>query len=291
MQIVRLSDGLGNQLFQYAFALALAEAKGVEVRLDLTWFPEFGGRLRKAVRRPYGLGVYPLSLPPATPQQVRRAMYGGGLAGVLRFLFHRKSGVLKECDFTGFDSLTDNRLLRGFWQQAAFAESVRPRLLRELTLPESAVNEANRALLAEIDACGEHAVCVHIRRGDYVREDSQKVHGLYSVDYYRRAETYLAERLGHPLHLFLFSDDPDWVRENYRSDFPITHVCVNPPNAPQADINLMRHCRHAIIANSTFSWWGAWLIEHPERIVIAPSQWRADGTDTTGLLPGNWVRM
>ncbi len=288
MNIVRLTDGLGNQLFQYAYAVALQYQTGRQVLLDRSWFPEYGGKLRKAVPRPYALGVYKLRLPMATRLQTEELIYGKGLSGAIRKLLHKKTGLLQGERLADPLSCADNCVVRGFFQQARFAEKVRSQLLEDLSIPETSLNQANRNMLAAMHEQGEKTVCVHIRRGDYVREDTQQVHGLCAADYYARAEALIAEKTGHPLHLFIFSDDPDWVRQNYKSKHPFTCVDINSAADGYRDINLMRHCRHAITANSTFSWWGAWLIDNPDKIVVAPQQWRADGSDTSGLLPDSW---
>ncbi len=291
MNIVRLTDGLGNQLFQYAFALALQHHTGRQVLLDRSWFPEFGGKLRKAVPRPYAMGVYKLSLPMSTQKQTRELIYGTGLAGMVRQLLHNKKGQIQGERLAEPLACPDDCVVRGFFQQARFAESVRTRLLQDLSIPHTGLNQANRNMLAAIQEQGDKAVCVHIRRGDYVREDTQQVHGLCAADYYARAEELIAEKIGSPLHLFIFSDDPDWVRQNYKSKHPFTCVDINSAADGYRDINLMSHCRHAITANSTFSWWGAWLIDNPAKVVVAPAQWRADGTDTAGLLPDSWFTV
>lgn len=291
MNVVQLTDGLGNQLFQYAFAVALQNHTGRNVLLDCSWFPEFGGKLRKAVPRPYALGGYDLSLVVASQRLTQELIYGKGMQGWLRKLLHIKRGLIKGDSVPNPLECADNYVIKGFFQQARYAESVRERLLRDLTLPDAGLPQSNLAILESIRSQGERAVCVHIRRGDYTTAHSQQVHGLCSADYYRRAEEYIATRTNKPLHLFIFSDDPDWVRENYHTPHPFTCVSVNSAADGFRDINLMSHCRHAIIANSSFSWWGAWLIANPQKMVVAPQQWRADGFDTSGLLPDSWMAL
>ncbi len=293
--VVQLSDGLGNQLFQYAFALALSRKTGKKVLLDVSWFPEFGGRLRKATPRHFGLGVYQLSLPYAVPGSAQQVIYGTGLLGWLREKLHRRRHFLREREADlSLDKLSELPVpvvLRGFYQQACYAESVREELLREYSLDDATLNAANAEMLAAIRAAGDSAVMVHIRRGDYLNPNVNAVHGTCGAEYYRRAEAQLQEKLGKPLHLFVFSDDPAWVRENYKTDNQITLVSVNGPDDAHLDINLMRHCAHAITANSTFSWWGAWLISNPARMVVSPAAWFADGRETAGLLPTGWMTL
>ncbi len=293
--IVQLSDGLGNQLFQYAFALALSRQAGHPVMLDVSWFPEFGGRLRKATPRRFGLGVYQLSLPYVVPGTPDCMVYGTGFLGWLRKKLHRRRNYLRERDadlsLEKLSSLPVPVVLRGFYQKACYAESVRADLLREYALDEAGLNAANAEMLAAIRAAGPRAVMVHIRRGDYLNPNVAAVHGSCGAEYYQKAEALLEEQLGGPLHLFVFSDDPEWVLANYRTRNEMTPVAVNGPDDAHLDINLMRHCAHAIIANSTFSWWGAWLIDGPGKQVVAPASWFADGRQVEGLLPREWVVM
>lgn len=292
MNIVQLTDGLGNQLFQYAFALALQKASGREILLDKSWFPEFGGMLRKATPRSYGMGCYSLRLPISSPAATNAFIYGTGILGKLRRLLHCKKRIVKEASMTECPlKCADNTVLKGFYQQACYAESVRPYLMEDLSINENVLNSENSRILAAIKEQGDRAVCVHIRRGDYVNPENLQVFGVCSAEYYAKAEALIAEKVGKDLHLFIFSDDPMWVKENYKTMFPFTCVDINSADSAHLDINLMRHCSHAIIANSTFSWWGAWLIDSPSKVVIAPSAWRADGASVSGLIPNDWITI
>lgn len=294
MKVVRITDGLGNQMFQYAFALALQKMTGDEVCLDRSWFPEYGGKLRCAVRRIFGLGVYQLSINEYVDAKVSNELiYGKGLVGKMNKMLHCRPGLLRE----GRQLLTlpelgsyvgKNRVFRGFFQQACYAEFAREDLLKEFSIDDSVLNAANLDMLEQIRAAGETAVSVHVRRGDYVNASTQSVFGLCSPDYYKRATRLIAEKTGKPLHLFVFSDDPEWVRNEFRADFPLTPVSINSPDDGHLDINLMRHCRHAVTANSTFSWWGAWLIPHEDAVVVSPERWFVSSGKAAGLQPERW---
>lgn len=293
MILIRLSDGLGNQLFQYAYALCVQQC-GAEVGLDRSWFPEFGlNTLKNATPRAYALGPYSLSLPLAPLELADKLTYGGGLLAPLRRLLHKRPGMLREgrqdTEPARVAALREDKYIRGFFQEARFPEMVRPALLKDLRLQEESLNTANREILAQIRSC--NAVAVHIRRGDYLKANCIGVHGICSAEYYTKAVQRLTELTGQEPHLFVFSDDAAWVRENFRTPCPMTPVAINSGAEGHLDINLMRHCRHAIIANSTFSWWGAWLIENPDKVVIAPERWFADGRDVSAIYPSAWLRM
>lgn len=293
MILVRLSDGLGNQLFQYAYALCVQQC-GAEVQLDCSWFPEFGlNTLKNATPRAYALGPYSLRLPMAPLRMAEKLTYGSGLLAPLRRLLHQRPGLLREgrqnTEPARIAGIGADRLIRGFFQEARYPDMVRPALLEDLRLPEESLNAANREMLEQIRSC--NAVAVHIRRGDYLNADCIGVHGICSAEYYAKAVQRLAEQTGQEPHLFVFSDDAAWVRENFKSPCPVTPVAINSGADGHLDINLMRHCRHAVIANSTFSWWGAWLIENPGKLVIAPEHWFADGRDVSALYPPAWLQM
>lgn len=292
-QVVQLSDGLGNQLFQYAFALALKKHTNKAVMLDVSWFPEFGGKLRKATPRRYGLKAYQLTLPFVPLGYTDNTIYGTGLIGKFRKRLHlRKPAYIRERNvnlgLNNLSNLPTPAVIRGFFQRACYANTVRSQLLKDLKLSEESLNPQNRQMLQHIKEAGKKAVMVHIRRGDYLTPQVHAVHGSCDASYYRRAEELLEQKLGTPLHLFIFTDDPLWAKENYETTNEKTLVDINGVNEAHLDINLMRHCSHAIIANSTFSWWGAWLIEAPECNVIAPASWYADGRMAPGLIPDSW---
>ena len=148
----------------------------------------------------------------------------------------------------------------------------------------------NLEAAAEIGAC--NAVSLHVRRGDYAADPVvMAMHGVCSLDYYARAVEYVLERVSKPV-FFLFSDDPDWVRDHLKVRGSMRVVDQNGPDSGSEDLRLMVQCKHHIIANSTFSWWGAWLNANPDKLVIAPKRWFADGSlNTSDLLPTNWVKM
>ena len=134
-------------------------------------------------------------------------------------------------------------------------------------------------------------VFVHVRRGDYVTNaKASKQHGICDIDYYRQAIFYMQKRIRDP-HFYVFSDDMDWVKQELGPLLqPATYVEGNRARDSWQDMFLMSHCRHAIIANSSFSWWGAWLNTATDRVVIAPRQWFAQKA-ADGLLPDRWIRF
>jgi len=185
-------------------------------------------------------------------------------------------------------SAPSNSYLRGFWQSESYFADIRETLLEELN-PLAAPSVKD---LAVIEAMHRPAsVSLHVRRGDYVSLSSAAAfHGLCGLDYYNRAVDYIAERV-ESLNVFIFSDDPQWVRENLKLRFPVYYIDHNNSANAFQDLRLMSYCMHHVIANSSFSWWGAWLAKFEKKIVVSPSKWFQVERPTPDLLPTDWVRV
>ena len=188
-----------------------------------------------------------------------------------------------------FASLKAPVHLMGYWQSPRYFGEIADVLRRDFT-PLTPLDPANAAVAAQIDACD--SVSLHVRRGDYVANPTTaKYHGICSIDYYQSAIALMRRKVASP-HLFVFSDDPDWVRDNLAFDVPTTFVAANSADHGYRDMQLMTRCKHHILANSSFSWWGAWLNPSSDKIVIAPKNWfAAPGIDTRDLVPEAWIRL
>jgi hypothetical protein len=295
MIIVKIICGLGNQLFQYAAARSVADVRNTPLRLEISHDETYK-------QRKYELCHYRIKAPIATradlaachlvrPPRPLRVLFR------LRILKEPQARIYYEKNWSfnqGVFELPLPVLLVGFFQSYRYFERIRETLLDELT----PVNEPSGENCATLDQILQtDAVAVHVRRGDYVADPGTNAkHGTSSLEYYKEAFAHVRERVASP-HLYIFSDDPTWTRENLRFDAPCTYVTHNGPHTAYEDIRLMSHCRHAIIANSSFSWWGAWLNRNPDKIVIAPAQWWAVPDEisicgtTKDLCPPEWVRL
>jgi hypothetical protein len=160
---------------------------------------------------------------------------------------------------------------------------------REFCLRDAATGR-NAQLAARIASCT--AVSLHIRRGDYVSNPTHNaMHGVCGLDYYRRAVQHIGKHVDEPV-FFLFSDDPAWVAENLKIDASTVLVDHNGPDTPCEDLRLMSRCAHHVIANSSFSWWGAWLNSSSKKRIVAPTPWFQDPSiDTRDLIPEGWVTL
>lgn len=285
--------GLGNQMFQYAAGRALSLSLGVPFKLDLSWFDDMQG----ATPRRFMLNAFPIAAAEATPVEIERTAYRKHNF-VQKILRRRKrSGPynIVEPSFNywpGFTTLIAPAYLKGYWQQEQYFAAAADIIRQDFLFPPFACAEAIE--LADQIKSSPSAVAVHIRRGDYIEDKAIcKVHGICSPAYYEKALQTLAVQLDSPLRLFLFTDDPAWVRTNFEAQgYPLTVIDIpEHQDNPWHDMHLMSLCQHHIIANSSFSWWGAWLSgKHGQ--VCAPRRWFAEEAkkDDTPV-PAAWMRL
>jgi hypothetical protein len=285
-----LAGGLGNQLFQYAAARALALRRNAQVVLFLK------GYEKPNQSRRYELDVYPHSGRQMTASERLAARLSWKAGPRISRLFADRLGLLpffyRERHYHFNEAMGKQPLpllLRGFWQSERYFADAADVIRREL-VPCAPVDPANIEMAKRIAAA--EAVSLHVRRGDYVTDKKANTEiGVCSLTYYRDAIAHVRERTTSQ-HLFVFSDDPEWARTNLRADLPVTYLTINTGDRGFRDLQLMSMCRHHIIANSSFSWWGAWLNPSPAKIVVAPKVWFAGlPHDTTDLIPQEWVRL
>jgi hypothetical protein len=187
--------------------------------------------------------------------------------------------------------VTSNVLLEGFWQHHKYYNTIKPQLLEEFTLKEE-YKVGLPALISEIEK-NDHSVSLHIRRGDYVSDPNNlDWFGVMPPDYYYQAVDYIKKRISNPVY-YIFSDDLDWVKENIRIDGQVVYVDIEGGKKDYLELYAMSKCRHQVIANSSFSWWGAYLNNRPEKIVIAPARWVAmeDLNRKVSIQLPSWIKM
>jgi Glycosyl transferase family 11 len=289
---VRLMGGLGNQLFQYAAGRRLSLARGSELVLDLGWFEHESAGY--ATPRHYALESFDLpgrrvSFSPDTVSAWERGeatRIGGWRSRRIRTTVIRQEPSTAHVDPRVIDA-PDDSLLVGYWQSERYFEDVADVVRADLLAP---VEPSPDAELADRIRSSE-SVAVHVRRGDYVlHPQTEAFHGVLPVDYYRAALSLIGGEIARP-ETFVFSDDPGWVRANLSVEESAT-VASRVDGDPVRELMLMRLCHHHVVANSSFSWWGAWLCEYPRKIVVAPRDWFRDrAIDTTDLVPSDWRRI
>ncbi len=289
--ITRLQGGLGNQLYQYAIGRAVAAKLQRPLLLDKrTIEPE-------APQRHYDLGVF----------NIEERFVAGHLAWATRWVgsarlgatfqriwpraanYHYLRDAQQGFDASVFDKHKGPIVLMGYWQSYRYFEVIKAQLQEELSFT-SPLDSVNRDLIDELR--GRQSVAVHVRRGDYVSNASfNQSLGTCDASYYLRASEYLREQ--HPdVSFYVFTDDPEWARKELNLAAPFRVIDHNLGNADFEDMRLMSNCQHLIIANSSFSWWSAWLANRPGKIVTAPSTWFVDdAVPYDDRVPLDWVRL
>lgn len=291
MIIVKLMGGLGNQMFQYAAARRLASLHNTSVKLDLSFF---GKDVPGILPRSYALVPFAIHAEPATDQEIAN-LYEPQAGTIKRFArlmnpCYRRIHIREQ--YFHFDSsileLTDNIYLDGYWQSEKYFRDI-DGIIRQDFKINTVLDSLNRQAIEEIEAT--ESVSVHIRRSDYISNSSaSKILGACPIDYYQKAIDFITVRVCNP-KFYIFSDDIDWAIKNIKIQHPTTFV-NNNSDKEHEDLRLMSLCKHNIIANSSFSWWGAWLNSNPDKIVIAPANWfKTTGYDTRDLLPKSWVQL
>lgn len=289
--------GLGNQMFQYAAARRLALLQRTELKIDLSWLNTYPV---DATPRRYELGHLSIAANIANSSEISRLTGTSGVISQRRFIrsfFNRTLAgstpeVFRESHFQFNPVLLDapdSAYLDGYWQSEKYFLDVADIIRKDYAL--KSVPDAQNELLAE-SITRVLAVSVHVRRGDYVNNPSiNSFHGVCPSAYYHSAMELMAQKTNDP-HFFIFSDDIQWCKKNIKTSYPVTYVDHNGPEDAHFDLWLMSQCRYHIIANSTLSWWGAWLNPQSDKIVIAPLRWFNDPTiDTSDLIPASWMRI
>jgi|WetSurMetagenome_2_1015567.scaffolds.fasta_scaffold84469_3 hypothetical protein len=291
MIIVQLVGGLGNQMFQYAAGRYLAYSLNTELKLDISQF-------RQDALREYHLSVFNITenIASATDlDQVRRPLAWNIKHPLewLRSMIRRNVQIryVKEKHFH-FDqeilALPDNVYLEGYWQSEKYFAKISDIIKKEFSFvnPPSRINQE---ILDEIRGC--NSVSLHIRRGDYVsNQKTMEILGVLGIEYYIRALNFMEKNVIKP-HIFVFSDDIQWARKNLKTNLPLHFVDHNRMKMNYEDLRLMSNCQYYIIANSSFSWWGAWLGSNSEKIVITPKNWfNQPKMDARDLIPDSWIK-
>lgn len=298
MIVIFLRGGLGNQMFQYALGRNLARKYGAELVFDTTFladrFPRGGVTFYNYDLDVFGIvprrtalskiaGAFPV--PGVWLGIDLLAIKARDMLGIRKIYKERSTAFDPEVLRAG-----GNALLWGFWQSEKYFKEVGDELRRAFRFVTPLAGEAVR--IAE-EMQRTNSVSLHVRRGDYVTaKNVVKLMGGTDIDYYRRAIAHVAGRVKGP-HFFVISNDPAWCRENLGTSFPTTYL-DNATAGPKASfhLELMSRCKHNVIANSTFSWWGAWLNANPKKIVVAPKKWFADpAVPGEDIVPGDWTAV
>ena len=294
--VVRLGGGLGNQMFQYAAALGLAVQQGRALKMEVSNF-------EACEKRSYQLDCLkvPQNLYTGTPlfQPVSNSIAARVIRRIKRDVFKASAlpkGVYCEphlhFDPAFFKLSGVEILLDGYFQSPRYFESV-AQLLRERFQPAAPLSAKAADWAAKI-AASPCSVSLHVRRSDYLQAPHADLHGALDRGYYDRAVNLVQRLAGERVEFFLFSDEPDFIADAF-ADLPGAHVVRSDPHKSWEDLFLMARCRHNIIANSSYSWWGAWLNPAEDKRVIAPARWFTPDMLATcnvlDLYPDDWILL
>lgn len=295
MIAVKLMGGLGNQMFQYAAARALALEKKTWVYLDPSFL--LTDSKGKWTQREYELGAFNIQYKFERSGRIRflRSLntnrYARRLSDSKIWFFPYRNFYESGMEFHPelFD-FPKNTYLHGYFQSEKYFlkhEAVIRKDFSFLELPKG----QNIEVLDRIK--NSNSISVHVRRGDYVTlAAASEFHALMGLDYYSAGASHILENGNAPASFFVFSDDPQWVKENLKLPGETTYVDWNSGANSFEDMRLMSNCKHHIVANSSFSWWGAWLNPNQDKIVVAPKIWfNQPGVNTNDIIPASWIRM
>lgn len=280
--VVRIQGGLGNQMFQYATATSIAKKWRKHVTLDLRSYARDHLRSCRLLKWNVSASVASRQILARRPEWLAGISRRLQIPPWRQFFYVEQSLAFDPC----LGSTRAPFYLEGYFQSPSYFEDVRDILMAEFT-PRDVLEPRNMALQERI--ARSESAAVHVRRTDYVdvKENLAK-HGVCNLDYYQAAVKRLS---GQVDAWFVFSDDIEWCRANMVFPGRVEFVTGNTAT-PEMDIHLMKLCKHVICANSSFSWWGAWLNANPGRVVIAPQRWFASTQfQAPDLLPSDWIRM
>jgi hypothetical protein len=286
MIIVKINGGMANQLFQYAAGYALASHHKVPLKLDLSYFQE----KNNDTKRLPSLDKFPINYQVASKEEIsqifkfRTVDYAWNKLMPIpkkRFYGEKQPGY-----FESFFDLSNSVYLRGYFQSEKYFINHQQDILSQFTLSPTPFEH----LLPIIERLQkEHSVALHIRLGDYLNPTLNNVMAPFNIEYYKQAIAHMQTHLSSP-KFYIFSDQIQMAKQLLNVNADIVFVDEQLTKNSDEDFYLMQSCKHQIIANSTFSWWAAYLNKHVHKIVIAPQKWyHADFGDATDLFPPNWV--
>lgn len=286
MIIVCLMGGLGNQMFQYAAAKALAKKFETTFALDLSFLKKDpNGAYTK---RNFELGTFKIEIT-LMPESFEIFFKYWNYKRFFNFRYLLSGYKLyKEQAFVfdeNFFELGKKIYLIGIFQNEKYFSHLRNELMKDFQFRDEFLTGIKHL---EKEVIENNSVSVHVRRGDYIQnQNALNYHGICSMDYYMNAMNFMKSKINNPV-FYIFSDDIEYCKQTFKDK---NVVFMENQNAYQ-DMHLMKACRHHIIANSSFSWWGAWLSDYPEKMVIAPKYWlREKETRMLDVVPQSWLVM
>lgn len=295
MRIVKLKGGLGNQMFQFAFAKVLEKNTGDTVKLDFSAYKSLNGDLVRVPR----IKKFNIGLEDADEKDLRSILKfchkGNSLslkykAGILaENLFNSKYYFEKNRAYVPFERIKNYKYYDGYWQSFKYVDDVFDEVSKEFSVKPYSLSASTENTMKIMNE--QNSVFVGVRKGDYTADKKLMNHyGSFDSSYYKSAMDYVSARVDHPV-FYVFSNDISWCKDNI--DWGDNAVIYREPEQQTDDFEelvLMSSCKHAVIVNSTYHWWGARLIENSDKIVCCPQKWFFDNAPID-IVPDNWIKI
>lgn len=283
MVIIQFAGGLGNQIFQYAFSLNFLK-NCIPIKYDLSFYQ------RQKIHNGFELkSVFEeIDIAFANYRDIFHFLEKKIVNGEKKYLLKEGCNIIREEEKEEFKYLehllkVNNSYFQGYWQNRSYFEVKSFHLREKLTFKDLSPNDLlNNEILLKIQS--SNSVSIHIRRGDYLKSP---IHNILDINYYKKAVEIIENKITEPI-FFIFSDDIGWVK-NQELFSDCVFVDNNKNDTAYIDMQLMSLCKHNIIANSTFSWWAAWLNKNTDKIVVSPKTWFKDSRDISGLFCEDWI--
>lgn len=293
MIITSITGGLGNQLFQYALAKSLSIKNNSDtIYLDYSWFNKKmpGVLIRRLELDKFNLfdGVKKIKY----PLTARATRVGLGIISLLskkKYTRHDEERIF-IFDKDLINNKYDNLFINGYWQSHKYFDAIKYNLHNDIKIKDNLLSQDDKKYIEKAKLT--NSVSLHIRRGDYSNTSLDNI----TLGYYYNAISYIKNKTNQPICLFIFSDDQEWAKRNLIIDCAHYHIDHNNEEKSANDLTIMSQCKHSIIANSTFSWWGAYLgcmnNISPNRVVIAPTNWwNGINHNAIDVYPDHWVKL
>lgn len=293
MILITLQGGLGNQMFQYAFAKVLASKNKAKIVIEDSIY-KLQEKKEGYTPRNFELDIFNNEYIFAEKKDLE-------LFKNLSFFYKVKKKLKlnypKKYNEISFDYSSKAHLLKspvfvtGYFQSFKYFVGFEKLVKKIFVFPIDKLSQENKDLIPILRK--PNTVAVHVRRGDYITDrTTNQVHGVCDINYYMQAISVTLSQIQNPTFVF-FSDDTEWVKEKFENlDSDKIFISHNKNENSWIDMFLMSICSHNIIANSSFSWWGAWLNENPQKIVVAPKKWfQAKEVDINSIIPEEWIKI
>jgi hypothetical protein len=287
MIISKITGGIGNQMFQYAIGRSISIRKKNILKLDKSFY-------LSQIKRDYELDLFNTIGEIASKEEI------SALSGIENFpmkvmrrlglsVFKPKSYFREKTAAQFDDKVFDfqrDLYLDGYWQNENYFKNIRREILSEFTLKNDICHKAKEQL-NKIKKT--NSVALHVRRGDYITNThAAKSHGICNINYYKKAVLFMTSSMSAPPLFYVFSDDIEWCKKNFT--FLNNKVFIDDTRDALEDLELMKQCKNIIVANSTFSWWAAWLNQNKNKIVVCPEIWWTSRVGSNPA-PNSWNKI